>query len=147
MASIGTPVQLGVRLVPPQTLTGDNATRAQAVLDDVSAVARKLSGDRTRWTEDAAPADVLAICLAAARRLYTNPDGFASEQDGDYSYRIDSDSLAAGGGMFTEAEVDLLGSYADTSELWSLKVSGSMEQTRISGNILEDIRTATLGST
>lgn len=143
MASIGTPTQLGTRMNPPQTLTGTAATRAQAILDDVSAVARRLSGDSARWTETAAPADVLATVLAASLRIYQNPNGFASEQDGDYSYRIDSDSLPVGGGMFTASELDLLSSYADTSELWSLKITGSEEQTRISGNLLTDTQRAT----
>lgn len=142
MASLATVAELGARLVPAATPTGADATRAQAVLDDVSAVARKLSGDSDRWPSST-PADVKAIVLAAARRLYLNPNGFASEQDGDYSYRIDSDSLAAGGGMFTGAETDLLQSYADTSELWSLKVCGSAEQTRLTGNLLADIQAAT----
>lgn len=144
MASIGEPTDLGTRL--GRTLDGDDEERAQAVLDDVSGVARKLSGDSARWTTGEAPADVLATVLAAARRLFMNPDGYASEQDGDYSYRIDSDSLPAGGGMFTEAEAQLLASYADTSELWSLKVTGSQELYGITGNLLDDIRTATFDS-
>lgn len=144
MASIGTPAELGVRL--GRTLTGADETRAQAVLDDVSSVARKLSGDSDRWTTEDAPADVLATVLAAARRLFLNPDGYASEQDGDYSYRIDSDSLPVAGGMFTEAETQLLASYADTSELWSMKVTGSQELYGITANLLDDIRTATFNS-
>lgn len=145
MDSLASTGDLGIRL--GKTLTGDDEIRAQAVLDDVSAVARKLSGDRDRWSteDDPTPADVKAVVLAAARRIFTNPDGFASEQDGDYSYRIDSDSLAAGGGTFTQAETDLIQSYADTSELSSIKITGSPECTRSTGNVLEDVWRATFG--
>lgn len=139
---------LGVRL--GRTLTGTDLARAEAILGDVSAMARKLSGDSGRWVDtDAepdvadAPDDVIAVVLAAARRLFLNPDGFASEQDGDYSYRIDSDSLPTGGGMFTTAESDVLSSYADTSELWSLKTTGSLDTTKPSGNLLADVWDAT----
>lgn len=142
MASIATPGELGVRL--GQTLTGTDEDRAQAILDDVSAVARKLSGDSARWTTEDAPDDVKAVVLASAQRIYTNPNGFASEQDGDYSYRIDSDSLPLGGGMFTEAEGDILASYNATSELWSQQITGSGELTRYGDNILENIWNATL---
>lgn len=143
MASLASVGDLSARL--GKTLTGADATRAQAVLDDVSAMARKLSGDSTRWPSGT-PDDVKAVVLAASRRLFINPDGFASEQDGDYSYRIDSDSLPIGGGMFTEAEGDIIASYRDTSELWSLKSTGSMETTRLTGNVLTDVWDASLGA-
>ena len=134
------------------TLPGADEPRAAAILDDVSAMARKLSGDSARWVDtstdpdtSAAPDDVVAIVLAAARRLYRNPDGFASEQDGDYSYRIDSDSLARGGGMFTAAEIEVLDSYADTGGLWTQSISGVPSTTRDNRGILERIYDATFG--
>lgn len=135
---------LGARL--GTTLTGDDATRAGAVLDDVSALARKEAA--TTWVQedgvtlsDSLPSDVAAVVLAAARRLYVNPDGYASEQDGDYSYRLPADSLT--GGVFTPSEVEVLRSYRGTSGLWTLQVDGSDESSRYTAGILERIWDAT----
>lgn len=112
-------VRLGV------TFTTAETTRADSILDDVSGVARRVA--RKTWIDDNGtledvPADVVAVVLAAARRLYVNPNGFASEQDGDYSYRLPASVLNAG--MFTEAETDTLESYRDTSGLWALQITG-----------------------
>lgn len=124
MDSLADVYDLGVRL--GTELTGADEDRAQAVLDDVSAYARKTAGRTWDGSEgNVAPDDVVAVVLAAARRLYVNPNGFASEQDGDYSYRLPAETAAAG--VFTDAEVELLESYRDTSGLWSLKLTGSPE--------------------
>lgn len=136
---------LGARL--GTTLTGDDATRAGAVLDDVSAIARKEAA--TTWVQDdgvtlsdSLPSDVVAVVLTAARRLYVNPDGYASEQDGDYSYRLPAESL--NGGVFTSAEIEMLRTYRGTSGLWSLQVEGANESSRYTAGILERIWDATL---
>lgn len=113
-------IRLGVTFSTPETL------RAEAILDDVSGIARKHAGKT--WVtdgvlDDDVPADVVAVVLKAARRLFVNPDEFASEQDGDYSYRLPADVISSG--TFTEAEIDLLRSYRGTSGLWSQKICGS----------------------
>jgi hypothetical protein len=105
--------------------TDADEDRAAAILDDVSGVARRTA--RTTWLDDedelaAVPADVVAVVLSAARRLFVNPNGFASEQDGDYSYRLPADVVEAG--IFTLAETDVLESYRATSGLWALQISG-----------------------
>lgn len=107
------------------TFTASDTTRAEAILDDVSALARRTA--RKTWLDAEGaladlPEDVHAIVLAAARRLFVNPNGFASEQDGDYSYRLPADSLNSG--VFTESEIDVLESYRPTSGLWALQITG-----------------------
>lgn len=111
-----------------ETLTGSDATRAGAVLADVSAHARSESG--RAWVADdgatlTVPDDVGAIVLAASRRAYLNPDQYASEQSGDYSYRIPAEII--NGGVFTDAELKQLRRYRNASGLWSLRVSGGDE--------------------
>jgi hypothetical protein len=107
------------------TFSGDDETRATGILDDVSGIARRIA--RKTWLDEDddledVPADVIAVVLAAARRLFVNPNGFASEQDGDYSYRLPADVLESG--VFTTSEVDVLESYRSNSGLWALQISG-----------------------
>ena len=66
-------------------------TRAQAVIDDVSALARDVAGsDFLSESGDelvGLPHTVRAVVLKAAERAIRNPDGFSSEGVGDYSYQ------------------------------------------------------------
>lgn len=74
------------------TLQGPDLARAQAALDDASALVRAEAGKSwvdTDGTTITAPAQVLTIVVKAALREFKNPDGFSSEQMGDYSYRTD----------------------------------------------------------
>lgn len=100
--------------------TTTDEVRAEAILDDVSALARRAA--RQTWETGECPDDVFATVLSASRRLFVNPNGFASEQDGDYSYRLPGDIVEAG--VFTEAETDVLESYRPTSGLWALQITG-----------------------
>jgi hypothetical protein len=107
------------------TFEAADTARGEAIIDDVSALARRTA--RTSWLDennelDDVPADVTAVVLAASRRLFVNPNGFASEQDGDYSYRLPAEIIEAG--VFTLAETDVLESYRSTSGLWALQISG-----------------------
>lgn len=107
------------------TFSAADEARAVGILDDVSGIARRTA--RKTWLDEDenledVPADVVAVVLAAARRLFVNPNGFASEQDGDYSYRLPADVLESG--VFTTSEVDVLESYRDTSGLWALQITG-----------------------
>lgn len=65
--------------------------RAQALLDDVSALIRAEA--ETDWVDDSNALDsvpdvVVTICLSAARRAWQNPGGYVSETIGGYSYRV-----------------------------------------------------------
>lgn len=71
---------LGARL-PGGIPTGDEA-RAQAALDDASALIRSIAGKT--WTTDGAldddvPDIILTIAVSAARRSFVNPSGVTQE--------------------------------------------------------------------
>lgn len=74
------------------SLSGVDLGRAQSALEDASALVR--SESQKTWLNDEdeviAPEDVLVVTLRAAMREYKNPDGFDSEQLGEYSYRRSS---------------------------------------------------------
>lgn len=84
------------------SLQGADLARAQAALDDASALVRAEAGKP--WLDEegdvTAPAQVVTIVVKAALREFKNPDGFSSEQMGDYSYRTDQ----TGGVYLTEDE-------------------------------------------
>lgn len=72
-------------------LSGSDSTRAQAALDDASAVIRDEAGVDFLDPEDDAsldpdmPAVIVTICLAVAMRAYDNPNGERSESLGSAS--------------------------------------------------------------
>ncbi len=83
----------------PGGIEEDDEPRAQAALDDASALIRAEAGDD--WVTDGDPPaldtdnlpDVaVTVCLAAARRAFVNPDGVTQESLDGYStsYRNDS---------------------------------------------------------
>lgn len=84
------------------SLQGADLARAQAALDDASALVRAEAGKP--WLDEnnvvTAPAEVLTIVVKASLREFKNPDGFTSEQLGDYSYRTDN----VGGVYLTDDE-------------------------------------------
>jgi hypothetical protein len=83
------------------SLQGADLARANASLEDASSLVRAEAGKP--WLDGntvTAPAQVVTIVIKAALREYKNPDGFSSEQIGDYSYRTDN----VGGVYLTEDE-------------------------------------------
>lgn len=106
------------------SLQGADLARAQASLDDASALVRAeaginwLSGDGTTVT---APAQVVTITVKAAMREFKNPDGFTSEQIGDYSYRVDN----AGGVYLTDEERRIIRLSAGGAGLWTVRTPSS----------------------
>lgn len=107
LPSLATVEDLAARL-PGGIATADE-DRAQAVLDDVSALIRAEA--ETDWLDDEGALDdvpdvVVTVTLAAARRAWLNPDGKVSETIGSYSYRVGD---AGGVGvMLTEEEKRLV---------------------------------------
>lgn len=102
------------------TLQGADLARAQAALDDASALVRAEA--RTTWLDaetDAvtAPAQVITIVVKASLREFRNPDGFTSEQLGDYSYRTEN----TGGVYLTEEERRIVRAAAGAAshDVWS----------------------------
>lgn len=107
----------------PGGIGEDDETRAQAALDDASALIRAEAGDD--WVtdddppeldEDALPDVVVTVCCAAARRALVNPDGVTQESLDGYStsYRNDSADV-----YLTKAERRLVRSAAGRGGLWA----------------------------
>jgi hypothetical protein len=92
--------------------------RAEAALEDASAAVRH-AASRT-WLDEAGDLDnpppiAVAHTLAAARRLFLNPNGYRSEQIGEYAWQGHSglltpeerDDLAGLGGDLLSVELQL----------------------------------------
>lgn len=94
------------------SLQGADLARAQASLEDASALVRAEAGKP--WLDGdtvTAPAQVVTIVVKASLREFKNPDGFTSEQMGDYSYRTDN----TGGAYLTEEERRIIRQAAGTT--------------------------------
>jgi hypothetical protein len=81
-------VRLGVVV---GSLSGLDLARAQANLDDASAIIREVAN--TDWVDVdgvtlTAPPVVAVVCRTAALRAYNNPNGYTSETIGDYGYQL-----------------------------------------------------------
>jgi len=63
-------------------LSGDEITRAEALLDDASALIRDEAGDDF----DTVPATVLFVVCEVVRRAFDNPAGLQGENIGDYGW-------------------------------------------------------------
>lgn len=102
-------------LVTPESLRrslGDAEMFDDALADwalEVVSNTARLVANRSSWTADNVPPAVQSIVSLAARRLYTNPDRFTREADGDYSYGLDSSVTNAD--VFTETERGVLVGY------------------------------------
>lgn len=74
----------------------DERSRAEAALDDASAIIRAWA-DGTTWVTDGAldadlPDAIVAITYAVARRVFDNPDAVTQSSIGPYSETIDNAS-------------------------------------------------------
>jgi hypothetical protein len=101
---------LEVRLgVASGSLLGADRARAQACLDDVSALVREAAG--LTWTDafgdlvEEVPGSVVAVVCQAALRGYRNPDGLASESIGSGAYAYSYGSEAQAGIYLTDDEI------------------------------------------
>lgn len=73
------------------SLSGVDLARAGAALDDVSALVRDAAGKD--WVDVdgvtiTAPAGAVTVTVQAALRSYRNPEGYAGESVGDYSWQL-----------------------------------------------------------
>lgn len=88
------------RSLSSETAVIDEGLAAWAI-EMVSAAALDLT--RRSWSTPAdVPPGAMAVLGMAARRLYTNPDRFTRESEGDYSYALDASVTNAA--IFTTAE-------------------------------------------
>lgn len=110
------------------SLQGADLARANASLEDASALVRAEAGKSWLAEQEeavvvTAPDQVVTIVIKAALREYKNPDGFSSEQIGDYSYRTDN----TGGVYLTEEERRIVREAAGAGAhgLWDVRVQSS----------------------
>src|SRR5690554_8051834 len=102
-----------------EDLTGDQ--QAAMILDAASALVRAEA--RRTWTDDSGnlvdvPEQVRTITLEVAARRWRNPEGYTSETDGDYTYRMDDAQASL---YLTDIEREMLAVYRrPRSGLWTL---------------------------
>lgn len=81
---------------------------AQWSIEMVSAAALDIT--KASWTSPLdVPPGAMAVLALAVRRLYTNPDRFTRESEGDYSYGLDASVTKAD--IFTAPERATLAEY------------------------------------
>lgn len=111
------------------TLQDTDLARAQAALDDASALVRAEAAKAWLDAEDnvTAPAQVITIVIKAALREFKNPDGFTSEQMGDYSYRTDQ----SGGVYLTDDERRIVRQAAGAGAYgaWTVRTPSAFDTT------------------
>lgn len=96
--------------------------RAEALLDDVSALVRKRAGQT--WEDpDDVPDDVRAIVFAVAGRAWRSQDGAVAHTIGSYSESFSRDGVQ--GIFLTDIEEKVLADYRTTTGLWTLRTTRS----------------------
>lgn len=100
-----------------RSLSGADLARAEAVISDVSALARAEAEQGWPDAPSGVPADVVAVVLAAARRGFENPEGFISQTMGPLSATRAAVMVAD---VFTAAEMTILHKARPKAGLWTL---------------------------
>lgn len=100
-----------------RSLSGADLARAEALLSDVSALARGVAGQEWPDAPTGVPADVIAVVLAAARRSFDNPEGWIVQTMGPLSATRASSMV---GDVFTKAEMAILRKARPRTGLWAL---------------------------
>ena len=99
--------------------------RAQAALNDASALIRAETGDEDWVDDDGAleevPEVIVTICVAVAIRAFRNPDGVRQETIGNYSVSYADTSTAV---FLTEGERRMVRRAAGLSGLNSIAIEG-----------------------
>lgn len=99
--------------------------RAQACLDDASALVRAEAGGEDWVDDDGAledvPGVIVAVCVAAAVRAFRNPEGVRSEQIGSYSVAYADTSTAV---FLTEGERRIIRRAAGLSGIGNVQLEG-----------------------
>lgn len=103
----------------PGGVSLDDEARAEAVLDDASAVVRSVAGKT--WVtdgdlDDDIPHVVVLVTVAAARRALANPDGIVQESIDGYAQTF---SNASSDVYLTRNEKAAVRSAAGKSGIWS----------------------------
>jgi hypothetical protein len=95
------------------SLEDTDRARAEAALEDASALVSQVGGTNATGGDADAPAVTLAVLYAAAKRTYLNPNGVESETVGAFSVKWGSVWLLDG-------ERKLIAGLGGTGGLWTL---------------------------
>lgn len=119
LPALATVDQLEVRT--PGGLT--DFARAQAALDDASAMVRSVAGKT--WTTDGdldadIPGIVAVVVCTVARRILANPDGVTQEGIDDYTFSVANASPDV---YLTRGERQAIRSAAGRSGVWSMQTT------------------------
>lgn len=104
-----------------RSLSGADQARAEANLVDVSALARSVAEQSWPDAPTGVPGDVVAVVLAAARRVFENPDGFIYQTMGPMA--ASRSAAMVTGNVFTAAEMTTLKKARPKSGLWALETT------------------------
>jgi hypothetical protein len=106
----------------PGGIDQEGTARAQAILEDASALIRAEAGKT--WTDDdppvAVPPVIKTVCLSAARRAYLNPDGIESIGLDGHTASFTTGSPDV---YLTKAETRAVRRAAGKSGLWTLSTT------------------------
>jgi hypothetical protein len=126
LPALATLAKLEARLgLDPDTLADPERARAQAALDDASALVRDEA--RRDWPPDeddtpTVPDAVERVVLGAALRTYRNPDGEITKTVGPFTRTVSAD---ASGVYLTDAEKEIVRRYRPTggTRLWTQRTT------------------------
>lgn len=76
----------------PGDLSGPERARAEAAIEDASALVLAEAPSKAAAWASSAPPVVVAVVLKAARREYENPQGLRSENLGEHGFSVDTAS-------------------------------------------------------
>jgi len=121
---LATVEELSKRLVQPPTPSTPDYDRAEASLEDASALVLAETGQD--WDEDSVPAVAKTIVLRAAIRAYLNPTGVSARSMGPFSEQIPD------GVYLTADEQRMLERFevADTSGIQSIQIDNPVWKPR-----------------
>jgi hypothetical protein len=109
------------------SLSGTDLARAEAALQDASALVRAAAG-KTWVSEDGltatAPDAASVVTVTAALRAYRNPEGFISETLGDYNYRRPEGGQAVG--VYLTREERQMVKHAAKSTAYTVRTPSAM---------------------
>ncbi|GAA2068462.1 hypothetical protein [Williamsia deligens] len=100
--------------------------RAESALVDVSARARSVA--EQAWTDPTkVPDAVVTVVLAAARRIFTNPDRYLSNMAGTFQATLVNGDF--NGDIFLPGELDELRKHQPAPGIWVLSTHQTSEET------------------
>lgn len=142
MASLATLAEFAQRI--PGGVPVADEPRAQAALDDASALIRTEANKGWDTPEDPAPEVAKTICIAAAKRAFLNPDLLKSVSLDNYTRVLDSSSPDV---YLTAAERRLIRKVAGGSGVWALATTRSEDNVQDVPSVLPDTTGAPIEET